>query len=46
MKDGVDATKESPIACDMGAIDTALRASHVEEVGGLLGGAIEREGLK
>jgi hypothetical protein len=29
MKDEVHATKESPIACDMGAIDPGLRASHV-----------------
>jgi hypothetical protein len=29
MKDEVDATGESPIACDMSAIDPGLRARHV-----------------
>ena len=29
MKDEVHATSESPIACDMGAIDPGLRARHV-----------------
>lgn len=29
MKDEVHATGESPIACDMSAIDTGLRARHV-----------------
>jgi len=29
MKDEVDATKGSPIACDMSAIDPGLRAGHI-----------------